>query len=70
MIVIYIYIAIKVLYYICRAVSHFRYINGAGKTKDFVLKYETDDQSLHIYLDKETNKLKFEHNGADINTKL
>ena len=40
------------------------------KTKNFMLKYETGDQSICIYLDKETNKLKFEHNGADINTKL
>lgn len=70
MIVIYIYIAIKVLYYIWKVTSRLRYVKGIGKTKDFMLKYETGDQSICIYLDKETNKLKFEHNGADINTKL
>lgn len=70
MIVIYIYIVIKVLYYIWKVTGCLRYTKGIGKAKDFVLKYETGDQSIYIYLDKETNKLKFEHNGADINTKL
>lgn len=70
MIVIYIYIAIKVLYYIWKVIGRLRYARGIGKAKDFMLKYETGDQSIHIYLDKETNKLKFEHNGANINTKL
>ena len=65
MIVIYIYIVIKVLYYIWKVISSYRHVKFA-KLKDFIFKYETDNEKLNIYLDKETNKLKMEHANSVI----
>ena len=65
MIVIYIYIVIKVLYYIWKVISSYRRIKFA-KLKDFIFKYETNHEKLNIYLDKETHKLKMEHANSVI----
>lgn len=60
MIVIYIYIIIKVLYYIWKVIYFYRRVKFV-KLKDFIFKYETNHEKLNIYLDKETHKLKMEH---------
>lgn len=65
MIVIYIYIVIKVLYYIWKVIYFYRHVKFT-KLKDFIFKYETNHEKLNIYLDKETHKLKMEHANSVI----
>ena len=65
MIVIYIYIVIKVLYYIWKVISSYLSIECV-KLNDFIFKYETENEKLNIYLDKETHKLKMEHANSVI----
>ena len=65
MIVIYIYIIIKVIYYIWKVISSYRRIKF-DKLNDLIFKYETDNEKLNIYLDKETHKLKMEHANSII----
>lgn len=65
MIVIYIYIVIKILYYVWRVIS---YYNRAklNKLNDFVFKLETVNGTIKVYLDKETNKIKYEYANSNI----
>ena len=65
MIVIEIYIIIKVRYYIWKVISSYRRIKF-DKLNDLIFKYETDNEKLNIYLDKETHKLKMEHANSII----